>query len=273
MAASIYHLTSRRELEQFLLTGELAPPSLETEGFVHCCFLHQIQGVVARFFGDARGLVLLDLGDPLRKNIDVRYEPAPDSSLLFPHVYGPLELGWLREWWSLDNALDRARLPKRLRHERLQQRLELSELERRFDWYEHPEGPLFVETRRDAHRTSGHWLFLPGAISAFHRVLNNEELWVAQRGALLVHELDPDGAHRVRRLGLDVAAGELPVLAVRRGTLQAAELPPGEPFAFGTNVCAPAFDFAQFELTPRADLLARFPAHRALVERLTHGPA
>ncbi len=271
MAARIFHLTTRQDLRTLTTSGELRPASLETQGFVHCCFLHQIQGVVERFFGDARDLVLLDLGYPHELGVDVRCEPAPDSNLHFPHLFGPLALEWVRDWWDLDDALDRARLPQPLRRERLQQRLDLMALERGYDWYDHPEGPLFVETHRDEHRTSGHWLFRPGAISAFHRVLNNEELWIAQRGALLVHELDPDGTHRVHRLGLETAAGEVPVLAIRRGTLQAAELPPGEPFAFGTNVCAPAFDFGQFELTPRAELLERFPGHGELIGRLTHG--
>jgi hypothetical protein len=30
-----------------------------------------------------------------------------------------------------------------------------------YDWFDHPDGPKFVETHRDEHRTSGHWLFPP----------------------------------------------------------------------------------------------------------------
>lgn len=47
---------------------------------------------------------------------------------------------------------------------------------RNYNWYDHPEGPKFVETHRDAFRTSGHWLFLPGAVSRLHKVKNNEEI-------------------------------------------------------------------------------------------------
>jgi predicted cupin superfamily sugar epimerase len=36
---------------------------------------------------------------------------------------------------------------------------------------------MFVETHRDEFRTSVHWLFLPDAFSAFHKVNNNAELW------------------------------------------------------------------------------------------------
>jgi predicted cupin superfamily sugar epimerase len=140
-----------------------------------------------------------------------------------------------------------------------------------YDWYDHPEGPKFVETHRDAHRTSGHWLFLPGVFSAFHRVLNSEELWLIHGGRLLVHVLDPDGVHRVLRLGSDLARGERPVVSVPAGWWQAAELPEGTPFAFGTNVCAPAFSFEQFVPECRAELLQDFPAHVDLIMRLTRG--
>jgi predicted cupin superfamily sugar epimerase len=139
-----------------------------------------------------------------------------------------------------------------------------------YDWYDHPEGPKFVETHRDAYRTSGHWLFLPGVFSAFHRVLNNEELWIIHEGRLLVHVLDPRGAHHVLRLGTDLACGERPVVSVPVGHWQA-ELPEGAPFAFGTNVCAPAFSFEQFVAEDREALLRDFSAHADLVRRLTRG--
>ena len=68
---------------------------------------------------------------------------------------------------------------------------------------------------------------------------NNEELWLIHLGRVLVHVLDPDGAHHVLRLGADLAAGERPVVTVPVNYWQAAEIPEGTPFAFGTNICAP----------------------------------
>lgn len=44
----------------------------------------------------------------------------------------------------------------------------------------------------------------------------------------------------------------------------------GEPFAFGTNVCAPPFAFDRFELVPRADLLALHPRLHDIVKRLSY---
>ncbi len=137
-----------------------------------------------------------------------------------------------------------------------------------YAWYDHPDGPKFVETHRDEYRTSGHWLFLPGAVSYFHAVLNNEELWLIHMGRLLVHVLGPDGSHEILRLGTDIAAGERPVVAVPAGSWQAAELPEGTPFAFGTNVCAPCFSFQQFGVADPAELLQQYPDQADLIRRL-----
>jgi predicted cupin superfamily sugar epimerase len=138
-----------------------------------------------------------------------------------------------------------------------------------YDWFDHPDGPKFVETHRDEYRSSGHWLFLPGAFSSFHQVFNNEELWLIHEGRLLVHVLEPAGTHHLLRLGADFAAGERPVVAVPAGYWQAAELPEGTPFAFGTNVCAPSFSFEEFKIARREDLLRDFPDHADLIMRLT----
>ena len=138
-----------------------------------------------------------------------------------------------------------------------------------YEWFDHPEGLRYVETHRDAYRTSGHWLFLPGDISAFHKVSNNEEFWLIHLGRVLVHVLDPDGAHHVLRLGSDLAAGEQPVVTVPENCWQAAEIPEGTAFAFGTNICAPAFSYEEWVLARREDLLREFPDHEDLIIRLT----
>jgi len=138
-----------------------------------------------------------------------------------------------------------------------------------YDWFDHPDGPKYVEAHSDAHRNSGHWLFLPGVFSSFHKVGNNEEFWLIHLGRVLVHVLDPDGTHHVLRLGTDLAAGERPVVTVPVNYWQAAEIPEGTPFAFGTNVCAPAFSYEEFAIARREDLLRDFPDHAALIMRLT----
>jgi predicted cupin superfamily sugar epimerase len=138
-----------------------------------------------------------------------------------------------------------------------------------YDWFDHPDGPKFVETHRDTYRTSGHWLFLPGAFSSFHKVHNNEEIWLVHVGRLLIHMLNPDGDHEILRLGTDLDAGERPVVTVPAGVWQAAELPDGTAFAFGTNVCAPAFSFDEFSIASRESLLRDYPGHKELITCFT----
>lgn len=138
-----------------------------------------------------------------------------------------------------------------------------------YEWYDHPEGPKFVETHRDRYRTSGHWLFLPGVFSTFHKVRNSEELWLIHMGRLLIHVLEPDGGHRRLPLGSDFEAGERPVWSIPKGCWQAAEIPKGVPYAFGTNVCAPAFSFDALETAARDVLIREFPEHKDLILRLT----
>jgi len=266
---TIFHLASRAEFEAAQAAKRWRPASLDGEGFVHACFRGQFIGVTERYYRGARGLVLVEL-DPTRVG-RLKVEAPPGSDEGFPHVYGELPLSAVRRVFDVEPADDGSfRLPAELQAEAARDEERIEALLASFAWYDHPEGPKFVETQRDEHRTCGHWLFLPGALSAFHRVLNNDELWIAQDGRLTVHVVTPTGEHVAHTLGTDVASGERPVLEVPRGHWQAAELCPGEPYAFGANVCAPPFEFDRFELTPRAELLARWPQHAELVSRLTH---
>ena len=275
MQPHIFHLTTAAELAAAERRGILSPSSLASQGFAHASYRHQLTAVADVVFAGHDELVALEL-DPARLTAPVRAEPA-DPTLppvgtesLFPHVLGAIPLDAVVARHLMRRGAQGFALPEPLRGQEQALAATLDALLQAYQWYDHPEGPRFVETHRDAHRTSGHWLFLLGAISGFHRVLDSEELWLIHAGRLTVHVIGDDGAHQAHTLGVDVARGERPVLSVPRGALQAAELPPGEPYAFGTNVCAPCFTFEQsFELSARDELLARFPQHRDLVTRLT----
>jgi hypothetical protein len=144
----------------------------------------------------------------------------------------------------------------------------------------HPEGGFFRETFRApaivassgrpwrAASTAIYFLLPEGSFSAFHRV-SSDEVWHFYDGAPLeLHTLDEAGEHQVARLGRDLARGERPQLVVPAGVLQAA-VPLGGPYTLVGCTVAPGFDFADFELPPRADLLARFPGHADVVRSLT----
>jgi len=138
-----------------------------------------------------------------------------------------------------------------------------------YQWYDHPEGLKFSETHRDEYRSSGHWLLLPGSFSAFHRVLNNDELWLIHEGRIILHIIDSEGRLSTHILGADLTSGELPVISVPINCWQAAEIEQGIPYGFGSVVCAPAFRFEQFEIADRENLLIKYPNHAELITRLT----
>jgi predicted cupin superfamily sugar epimerase len=157
------------------------------------------------------------------------------------------------------------------------------ELVERLDLSPHPEGGYYRETFRsplalrglpwvgpDGERNASTVIYflLPGGVfSAFHRVLA-DEVWHHYDGDPVdLHTLDASG-HEVVRLGPDVFAGQRPQHVVRGGVWQAA-IALGDRYALGGCTVAPGFDFADFVMPTRAELLSQFPEHAALIESLT----
>jgi len=102
-----------------------------------------------------------------------------------------------------------------------------------------------------------------------HRLKSDELFHLYEGGPLDVLLLGPGGAGEVRRLGLDLAAGERPQLVIPAGTWFAVELAATASHClFGCTV-APGFDFADFELAQGPELATRFPAHAARIARMT----
>lgn len=100
--------------------------------------------------------------------------------------------------------------------------------------------------------------------------MNCEEIWTIHVGRLTIHVIDAAGEYSRHELGQRVDQGEIPLITIAPGAWQAAELPNGVEFAFGANVCAPAFDYSQMRIGKRDELLALFPARAELIRRLSH---
>jgi hypothetical protein len=145
----------------------------------------------------------------------------------------------------------------------------------------HPEGGHFRETYRGspcpfpwpergqrATSTAIYFLLAPGEFSALHQVSSDEGWHHYLGGALELVSIDPDGALSIVRMGKDIVSGERPQHVVPAGFWQAARVVGDEAVLCGCTV-APGFDFADFAIPPRADLLARFPQHAALVTALS----
>lgn len=109
----------------------------------------------------------------------------------------------------------------------------------------------------------------PGTFSAFHRVLNNEELWYIHHGKITLHIIDTRGGLTSLTLGANIGEGKCPAIAVPKNYWQAAEIGDGVPYAFGSVVCAPAFRPELFEIGNRQCLIEEFPQYGEVITRVT----
>lgn len=162
------------------------------------------------------------------------------------------------------------------------------------DWIErlrlepHPEGGYFRETYRspvvidrsdladldDGPRsvaTSIYFLLTSENFSALHR-LRSDEIWNFHAGnSLTVHVIHPDGRYQALRVGLEPETGATPQAVVPAGCWFGSTVEEPAGYALVGCTVAPGFDFADFELADRADLLKQYPRHADLIRRLTRG--
>jgi len=149
----------------------------------------------------------------------------------------------------------------------------------------HPEGGWFRETYRAALRlpaaalegyggaraasTAIYFLLEGDQTSAFHR-LRSDEVWHHHAGSsLTLHLLEEGLGYRSLHLG-GAARGETwPQAVVPGGVWFGATVDAADGYALVGCTVAPGFDFADFEMARREELLDRFPQHRGIVERLT----
>jgi len=105
--------------------------------------------------------------------------------------------------------------------------------------------------------------------SAFHR-LHSDELWHFYPGSpITVHVIDPDGGYSEILLGTDPDAGEVLQAAVKAGRWFASRVRDSKSFGLVGCTVAPGFDFADFEMGKRTELVRLYPRHRKLIESLT----
>jgi uncharacterized protein len=153
------------------------------------------------------------------------------------------------------------------------------------DLQPHPEGGFYAESYRAPVEvlaathpesrpasTAIYFLVTREAPSThLHRLRSDEIFHLYEGGPLEIVRLFADGRADVARLGLDLAAGERPQVAIPSGTWFGTELAPGASHCLVGCTVAPGFSFADFELLEEPALRAlqqRFPALAARIERM-----
>jgi predicted cupin superfamily sugar epimerase len=117
--------------------------------------------------------------------------------------------------------------------------------------------------------TAIYYLLTPESVSAIHRVKSDEVFHFYAGDPVEMLHLGPDGAARRVVIGNDLAAGQEPQVVVAAGVWQGCRLVPGGRWALLGCTVAPGFDYADFELARREDMLALSTEYSALVTSLT----
>jgi uncharacterized protein len=160
------------------------------------------------------------------------------------------------------------------------------EIVKRLELKPHPEGGYYRETYRSSDTipvtalasryngarsvsTSIYYMLDTNTFSAMHRVKSDEVYHFYSGDPLELLLLYPDGKTEVVIIGSDIAAGHYPQFVIPRDCWQGSRVRPGGSYSLIGATVAPGFDFADFEIGKRADLVAQYPAQSDLISALT----
>ena len=151
---------------------------------------------------------------------------------------------------------------------------------------EHPEGGYYREIYRSGETvptgalperfngprtfsTAIYFLLEGSDFSALHRI-QSDEIWHFYAGSsVTIHTIDQSGAYERALLGANPENGESLTAVIHAGCWYGATLNGSHSYALMGGTVAPGFEFEDFELANRADLMRRFPGRRSVIERLT----
>lgn len=151
----------------------------------------------------------------------------------------------------------------------------------------HPEGGYFKETHRSQgiipqqvlphqfnadrnYYTSIYFLLTSDDFSAFHKI-NQEETWYFHEGSTIkIHQIAPDGTYSFVVLGNDILKGEQFQHTVPSEYWFAATVEQKNNYTLVGCAVAPGFDFNDFTLAKRNEMIDLFPQHKTIIETLTN---
>lgn len=117
--------------------------------------------------------------------------------------------------------------------------------------------------------TAIYYLLEAGQFSALHRI-KSDECWHFYAGTgLTVEILSPEGEHSQLHLGPRPDLGQVFQGVVTAGDWFGAAVTQAQGYALVGCTVAPGFDFADFEMAQRQQLLVAFPQHQALITQFT----
>jgi len=154
------------------------------------------------------------------------------------------------------------------------------EIVERLGLQEHPEGGFYketyrsnqtIETDKNVYRnisTAIYFLLENENKSLFHRI-KSDELWFFHQGEALEIVFIKEGVLNTIILGNNLENGEVVQATIPANTWFASRVKNLKGYSFVSCTVAPGFDFADFELAKRADLINEFPNLKETIEKFT----
>ena len=150
----------------------------------------------------------------------------------------------------------------------------------------HPEGGYYKETYRSPLllsqqclssdfkgerniATGIYFLIEKGNFSALHKIKSDETWHFYQGDALEVIEITEDGNLAVTNIGPDILNGETFQYTVKANTWFGSRVKSGGSFSLVGCTVYPGFDFSDFEMAGRHELIKQFPQHQSIIAELT----
>lgn len=145
----------------------------------------------------------------------------------------------------------------------------------------HPEGGYFKETYRSVENvinrngqqrsasTGIYFLITSENFSAFHKI-ESDEMWHHYEGdALFVYVIHSDGNLEIIRIGKNAEKGEKLQAVVPAGSWFASRVNTPNSYALVGCTVSPGFDFQDFVLAKREELINEFSQHKNIITELT----
>lgn len=151
----------------------------------------------------------------------------------------------------------------------------------------HPEGGYFRESYRSSgeidkkslpigyqgnrnYATCIYFLLTSDTFSAFHKI-KQDEIWHFYTGSpIKLHMISDEGIYSEHVIGSNFLDEETPQFVVPGNHWFAAETLGTNDYSLVGCSVSPGFDFKDFVLPKRKELLAKFPEHEEILTRLTH---
>ncbi|GEK91252.1 cupin [Alkalibacterium kapii] len=143
----------------------------------------------------------------------------------------------------------------------------------------HPEGGYFKQTdlKKDPYTVDGkesvlytniYFLLTEDSPSHFHKLVS-DELWFYHTGSpLTVHSLLPNGEYEKTILSLNTEQGHQPHYTVPAGDIFGSTVESG--YALVSCTVVPGFDFSDFKLYTKNELLGHYPKHSEIINKLAY---